>query len=212
MRRRLLNARFFTAILLLAAGLPVQAEDAVATARTFFSDLNTLQADFHQEVINSEDLLQQTSDGQVWIQRPGKFRWNYETPYKQQLVADGERLWSYDEDLAQATVQPIEKVLSATPAMLLSGNEPLEQVFHMQAMPAGDNKLQVRLLPRSDDSNVTEIDLFFANDILARIEARDSFGNTTTFVFTNLVRNIRLDHDLFRFEPPPGADIVGEFE
>ncbi len=144
----------------------VMAGGALDTLQAFFKDLRTLEAEFHQEVLTSEGKLQQDSAGHVWILRPGRFRWNYQTPYKQQLVADGRRLWSYDEDLAQVSVQAMDKVFSATPAMLLSGNEPLENVFRMQEQPAPEGEQQVLLTPKSDDSNVIGIHLYFVNGAL----------------------------------------------
>jgi outer membrane lipoprotein carrier protein len=138
--------------------------------------------------------------------RPGRFRWDYLEPYRQQLVADGERVWSYDEDLEQVTVQPADEVLTATPAMLLSGTRPLDEVFSIEEL-GGD---RVRLTPRNEDSNITTLTLAFADGALSRIEAHDTFGNTTTFSFSNVQRNPPIGQDIFRFEPPPGADVVGE--
>jgi outer membrane lipoprotein carrier protein len=209
MPTRYLAAQLIAAMLLITTPL-VQAQDALDTVRDFFAELSSLQAGFHQKVVDADNILQQVSDGQMWIQRPGKFRWDYETPYRQQIISDGHRLWSYDEDLAQVTVQPIDKVLSSTPAMLLSGLQPVEEVFEMEALPAADGLLHVRLQPRSDASNINEIHLYFVNEALARIEALDGFGNTTTFDFTGLLRNADLEAKLFHFEPPPGVDVVGE--
>ena len=196
------------AALSLACLSPVQAGSTDNLVQSFFDDLYTLQADFHQEVRDGSNSVQQVSDGKVWIQRPGRFRWDYATPYRQQLVSDGERLWSYDEDLEQVTVQAAAQVLTATPAMLLSGNQPLEDVFIIEA--SGTERVQ--LTPKSDDSNVTGLQLYFANGLLQRIEARDTFGNTTAFTFSNLKRNPELQPALFHFEPPAGADVVGELD
>lgn len=198
-------------LLVLASPLPA-ADTALQTVRTFFTELHTLKAGFHQEVIDSEGQLQQVSDGRVWIMRPGKFRWDYASPYQQQIVADGERLWSYDQDLAQVTVQPLASLLSATPAMLLSGTEPLDQVFLLEALDTPAGEVQVQLTPKSDDSSVTGVRLDFVNNTFTRLVAQDNFGNTTTFVFTDLQRNTGLSDTLFRFEPPPGTDIVGATE
>ena len=197
-----------TGLLLWLLCLPGALAETPALVEQFFSDLQTLQADFDQQVVDSNNRLVQSSQGRMWIMRPGRFRWDYETPYRQQLVADGERLWSYDEDLEQVTVQAAAQVLTATPAMLLSGNQPLEDVFIIEA--SGTERVQ--LTPKSDDSNVTGLQLYFANDLLQRIEARDTFGNTTTFTFSNLKRNPELQPALFHFEPPAGADVVGELD
>jgi len=175
----------------------------------FFSGLLTMQADFDQQVLDGNRQLLQSSRGHMWIMRPGRFRWDYETPYKQQLVADGERLWSYDEELEQVTVQPASEVLTSTPAMLLSGDQPLEQLFNIEETTATAAEQRVTLIPKSDDSNVTRLHVHFSGELLTRIDAEDSFGNTTQFSFTRLERNPKLDEKLFTFTPPAGADVVG---
>jgi len=195
-------------LLLLGAG--AHADSGSAVVRGFFNGLQTLQADFDQQVVDSNGNLQQSSQGHMWISRPGRFRWDYRTPYRQQILSDGKRLWSYDEDLEQVTVQRVSDVLTSTPAMLLSGERPLEEVFAIEETSSGNNSTQVLLTPKSADSNVTAITLQFDGDTLKGIRAFDTFGNTTTFSFTNLERNRDLDADIFRFEPPAGADVVGD--
>ena len=175
----------------------------------FFNGLSTMQADFDQQVVDGNRQLLQSSQGHMWIMRPGRFRWDYETPYKQQLVADGERLWSYDEELEQVTVQPATEVLTSTPAMLLSGDQPLELLFTIEETSAQAGEQRVTLTPKSDDSNVTRLHVHFSGKLLTRIDAEDSFGNTTQFSFTHLERNPELDEKLFSFTPPAGADIIG---
>jgi chaperone LolA len=182
-----------------ASGLP-------AYASKFFSGLTTLQADFAQTVTDANQKPMQDSQGHMWIQRPGRFRWDYKTPYEQQLVADGTRVWSYDADLEQVTVQPASQVLTSTPAMLLSGTTPLDQVFRIEE--TGAHTLLLR--PKTDDSNITDLSLAFDGDTLASIVAHDTFGNTTTFRFTHMARNEPLSADLFHFVPPAGADVIGD--
>ena len=197
-------------LLIPATGSQATPPDTLATVRAFFAGLDSLTADFHQEVTDSNGQQQQVSDGKVWILKPGRFRWNYETPYQREIVADGERLWSYDADLAQATVQTMDAVLGATPAMLLGGSEPIDKVFRLEALPVSGDTLHARLIPRADDSNVTEIHVYFNKAVLARIDAMDSFGNQTMFVFTHVVRNAGVDAGRFRFVPPPGTDVIGD--
>jgi len=174
----------------------------------FFTGLDTLQADFDQQVVDANDRTVQSSQGRLWIMRPGRFRWDYLTPYRQQLVADGTRVWSYDEDLEQVTVQNASEVLTVTPAMLLSGAKPLDEVFTIRELSAD----QVLLTPKRDDSNITTLTLAFADGLLTRIEAHDTFGNTTTFSFSNVVRNPPIRKDVFHFEPPAGADVIGDVD
>ena len=111
----------FGVLLMLLFPATAVAEQLPSYVTDFFTGLDTLQANFNQQVMDGNNKLLQSSQGHMWIKRPGRFRWDYEAPYRQQLVADGERLWSYDEDLEQVTVQKAADVLTSTPAMLLSG-------------------------------------------------------------------------------------------
>jgi outer membrane lipoprotein carrier protein len=94
--------------------------------------------------------------------------------------------------------------------MLLSGDEPLEKVFNIEESSPVGSEQHVLLTPKSDDSNVTRIHLFFSGKALTRISADDNFGNTTTFTFAGLERNPVLDMAVFTFTPPAGADVVGD--
>jgi outer membrane lipoprotein carrier protein len=204
-----ISARSLVCSLLLLIPAVNQAAPLPAWFTGFFDGLLTMQADFDQQVLDGNRQLLQSSQGHMWIMRPGRFRWDYETPYKQQLVADGERLWSYDEELEQVTVQPATKVLTSTPAMLLSGDQPLELLFNIEETSAESGGQRVTLTPKSDDSNVTRLHVHFSGNLLTRIDAEDSFGNTTLFSFTRLERNPDLDDKIFSFTPPAGADVIG---
>ena len=204
------NIWYKTILLALLFPAAAHAEKQPSYVTDFFAGLHTLQADFEQQVVDGNNRPLQSSQGHMWIKRPGRFRWDYETPYRQQLVADGKHLWSYDEDLEQVTVQKASDVLTSTPAMLLSGEEPLEKVFNIEEVKSGGDEQHVLLVPKSDDSNITRIHLYFSGKTLSRIKAEDNFGNTTTFSFTAFERNPPLDKSVFTFVPPAGADVIGD--
>ncbi|GMQ87990.1 MAG: outer membrane lipoprotein chaperone LolA [Gammaproteobacteria bacterium] len=193
-------------LLLSGAGRAVAVDDPVAA---YFSGLKTFQANFEQTVVDSNGEQVQHSEGKVWIQKPGRFRWDYRTPYRQLIVADGKRLWTYDEDLQQATVKPVDDALSSTPAMLLSGFRPLSEVMTWKPADSVDGKRWFNLSPRQSDSAVEKVRLAFDKDQLAIIEVNDSFGNRTRIIFTGIVRNRKLDSGLFELQLPADTDIIG---
>jgi outer membrane lipoprotein carrier protein len=186
---------------------PSLAADLIAD---YFSGLNTFQSNFTQTVTDSNGERVQDAQGRVWMQRPGRFRWDYETPYRQLIVADGERLWTYDEDLEQATVEPVDEALSSTPAMLLSGFKPLDEVMRWVETGSRDGKTWYRLDPKQQDSAVEEVQIAFDAGQLAVIEVRDGFGNHTRIRFSDITRNQSIDPDRFRIQLPPGTDIIGD--
>lgn len=186
--------------------LPVRAD----LVSDYFADLESVQGDFSQTVVDSAGETVQDSQGQVWIQRPGRFRWDYRTPYHQLIVADGKRLWTYDEDLEQATVKKLDAALSSTPAVLLSGYRPLSEVVTWEPEPGNDAYSWFRLRPRESDASVETVRLGFDGKVLALIEVVDGFGNHTRIRFSNLRRNEKLDSSLFNLQLPEGTDIIGD--
>ncbi|MFQ5642358.1 MAG: outer membrane lipoprotein chaperone LolA [Thiogranum sp.] len=176
----------------------------------YLADLQTFQADFEQSVVDSNGEQVQHSRGKVWIQKPGRFRWDYQTPYRQLIVADGKRLWTWDEDLEQATVKPVDDALSSTPAMLLSGLRPLAEVMKWKALEREDGRRWYSLSPRQSDSAVEQVRLAFVAEQLSVIEVNDSFGNLTRIIFTAIQRNRELDPGLFELKLPADTDIIGD--
>ena len=67
----------------------------------FLNDVRTMSARFEQSLIDADNVVVEESNGVLEIQRPGRFRWVYDQPYEQIMVADGLNVWSYDVDLAQ---------------------------------------------------------------------------------------------------------------
>lgn len=185
------------------------AADATPLDR-FFQGLDNLSASFEQTLYDAQGQVTQSATGRLSIQRPGKFRWDYETPYQQLVLGDGERLWTYDADLEQATVKPQDDTLAGTPALLLSARQPPRELFDIQTLPARDGEDWYALAPRAQDTQFNELRLGFVGDTLVAMELIDGFGQLTQFRFGELQRNVPLADGLFRFTPPPGVDLIGD--
>lgn len=199
----------FAAIGVLMLSLGAHSSSAADLIADYFSDLNSFHSGFTQTVTDSNGEVVQDAQGRVWIQRPGRFRWDYQTPYRQLIVADGERLWTYDEDLEQATVKPVDDALSSTPAMLLSGFRPLQEVMRWSLSGDRDGATWYQLDPKQEDAAVEEVQIGFVDGQLAIIEVRDGFGNHTRIRFSGITRNQSIQPELFRIELPPNTDIIG---
>lgn len=190
----------------LTASMAIHAGDFI---NRYFSELETFQANFTQHVVDSTGAEMQNSDGKVWIKRPGQFRWNYASPFKQELVANGKKLWTYDEDLEQASERPVDEALSSTPAMLLSGYRPVSEVMDWKSVGTEGGLQWFELKPKKVDASVELVRIAFESDELAVIEVVDSFGNNTRIRFSDIRKNQPIDANRFIFTPPPGTDVIG---
>ena len=178
--------------------------------RTFVRETQTARASFIQTVTDRSGRTVQRASGEFAIARPGHFRWSVETPYKQLLVGDGERVWVYDPDLNQVVVRRNDRALGTTPAALLAGKEDVERAFEWRELPAENGLDWLGATPKDKESSFAEIRLGFNSGGLAALEITDNFGQHTLVSLFNLERNPKLGPDLFKFTPPKGADVIGE--
>jgi len=198
------------ACLLAPAAFAQGTGDAVARVDAYLASLRTLSADFAQVVRNRDGQVVDRASGTLSLSRPNRFRWDYRQPYLQTIVADGERLWLYDSDLEQVTVRALEAGLGSTPAMLLSGSGKVGDAFTALTLEREGDWTWARLRPKQEGSDFDRVGLAFdARGELAAMELRDKLGQATVIEFGNVRRNPALDAALFRFEPPPGADVIG---
>ena len=176
----------------------------------FLSSIQSMQANFEQSLYDEDLNHLEDSRGVMYLQRPGRFRWDYVEPYPQMIISNGQTLWLYDSELAQVTVKSLDQGIENTPSMLLSSEEPLEDHFEIAELPASDDKVWVELKPKSPDATFSNMRLVFAGDDLHSMELVDSFGQTTQIKFLLLRKNPDIDENRFEFIPPDGVDVIGD--
>ncbi len=186
------------------------ADDGEALVNAFVNDVVTFSGDFEQSLIDPDGRLLETTSGTLEIQRPGRFRWVYEEPYEQWLVADGTNIWSYDVDLEQVTVKAQADALANTPALLLGGSGQAMDQFEHGGSFVESGLTWVRLLPVDTDSGFRRVELGFENGRLSRMVFLDNLEQTTVVVLENVVVNEPIDAARFEFAVPDGVDVVGK--
>lgn len=196
-------------LLLFTLAAPTLASGGPERLRAFLDQFRSLRAEFQQSVFDEDARQLDDASGKVYIQRPGRFRWDYTKPYPQEIVGDGENVWIYDSELEQVMVRPMDDALGDTPAMLLSSDQPVEHRFEVRDVDGPDGYAWVGLTPLGDQVNFTEIRLGFDGDTLRVMELTDAFGQLTRLRFTKVERNPDLEPQLFQFTPPEGADVFG---
>lgn len=197
-------------LLVALAAVAVTASAAtIDRLRAFVKDTQTARAQFTQTVAGKGGRTQ-TANGEFLLERPGKFRWTVDKPYKQLIVGDGQRVWIYDEDLNQVIVRKIGDALGSTPAALLAGNQDVERAFTWKDLPPADGLDWLSATPVSKETTFAEIRLGFDAKGLVALDLLDAFGQKSTVRFSNFERNPKLPPSSFTFTPPKGADVIGE--
>lgn len=183
-------------------------ESAASHLDRFLDEVTTLEADFEQEVYTAQGQLAERQSGTFALERPSRFRWYYEEPAEQLIVADGKNLWIYDVEIETVTVTPLDDAAS-TPAMLLSGDRAVREGFSIVEELQQDGLFLVRLEPEIEGADFRSVLIGFDGVMPRRLEIVDTLGYTTRIALFDVELNGTLDADAFRFEPPRGVDVIG---
>lgn len=199
------------AVALLAAGLPAATvAGAVDSFLAFTATTKAAQARFEQQVVDAGGRVVEKASGAFTFSRPNRFRWAYDKPSATVIVADGERLWVFDPDLRQATVRPMDRALSATPAALLAGRGDVTAAFTLRDAGSADGLEWLEAIPRSPDTGFDRVRVGMRGPVPAAMELLDSLGGRTVLRFPQFRAGGSVDAATFRFTPPPGTDVLQE--
>ena len=226
-------------LLLLALLFPPVPNDAASYVKSFearYRAAKTLQATFLERYTENGAVVR-TEAGTAFFRRPGKMRWEYESPEKDLFLVDGKTAWFYVPSDRTATRVPAKQSGDwRTPLALLAGEMKVSRVCahvdvapHERFLNENDVVLRCRVkgAPSSDRDSTNskgEQDSLAApsgsqNDVvlfevdrrsgeLARLIVRQSGGVEVEFRFENWHLDPPLPESLFRFEPPAGVAIV----
>ncbi len=180
---------------------------AVQKLEGFISKAKNLQAKFTQTSLDEAGRTIQTSQGDFYLQQPGKFRWNYNQPYAQQIVSKDGKVWFYDADLEQLIIKKIDQSIGDTPALLLSGSVNLNEKYTIVTQKQEGDIVWLKLTPKNTESSFKYILVGLKGDMLYGMELSDNFGQLTQIIFSNITMPKSLSPDIFEFIAPEGTDV-----
>lgn len=207
---QLIRTLFVSALLFTL--LPAQADQVASTQRLtgLLQKAETLTGRFSQLSLDGTGTQLQETSGEMMLKRPGQFRWHTDEPMEQLLVSDGKKVWLYDPDLEQVTIQTLDQRLTHTPALLLSGDvSTISENFEVSHKEAGD-VVDFTLKPKAKDTLFDNLRLSFRGGLINDMQLIDSVGQRTNILFHGVKMNEPLKAGLFTFEIPEGIDVISE--
>lgn len=182
-----------------------------ADLQSVLEEMQSYSASFTQTIMGGRNQVLQRSDGQVRISTPSRFKWVVNDPYPQTLVTVADKLYLYDPDLEQLTIEPLAAAIAGTPALILTGGvKDLSEMFEIAEFHDGDNQAY-SLYPKADDALFSQIRLRFdAQKRLSHLEIEDHLGQLTQVAFAEVAQNEAVAASEFTFEVPEGTEVVGE--
>ncbi len=189
-----------------------------------------LEATFLERYTENGRLTRQEA-GEVYFQRPGKMRWNYESPEKNIFVVDGKNAWFYVPADHTVTRVPAKKSTDwRTPLALLVGEMKVSRICNkiglaeaqtpeysadvmLYCVPRGASNVREggdssRKADSPEGRDIVYLEVQESSGELVRVLVSDPGGVGIEFRFANWQLNPQLDGSLFSFQVPPGVAIV----
>ena len=187
--------------------------EGISDLNAFVNNVSSMSSEFSQVVLDKKGSKLQDVEGVMLFKRPNKFRWDYLKPYQNQIISDGDRLYMYDQDLRQVSINPIAKVGGSTPLLIIAGKN-IEKYFTLKNIEsqAGDESSQnikwVEAIPKEEGAGFSKVMLGLTENKLSVMKIVDAFEHITTISFRNAKYNVSLSDNDFLFKLPNGVDVV----
>ena len=187
--------------------------EGISDLNAFVNNVSSMSSEFSQVVLDKKGSKLQDVEGVMLFKRPNKFRWDYLKPYQNQIISDGDRLYMYDQDLRQVSINSIAKVGGSTPLLIIAGKN-IEKYFTLKNIEsqAGDESSQnikwVEAIPKEEGAGFSKVMLGLTENKLSVMKIVDAFEHITTISFRNAKYNVSLSDNDFLFKLPNGVDVV----
>jgi outer membrane lipoprotein carrier protein len=223
--------RSFLALTLLAA-LDPDVQRLTAKLESRYRSARTLRTVFLERYSENSQLLRSEA-GIAYFRRPGKMRWEYESPEKNLFLVDGKTAWFYvpaDHTVTRAPAK--ESTDWRTPLALLAGEMKLSRIcarigLAVNEIPEIPTDVVVSCRLRGDsgqggksvgpnpdglqDSGAEQavyLEVAPESGDLSRVLVREKGGVSVDFRFRSWRFDPPLPDSFFRFEVPQGVAIV----
>jgi chaperone LolA len=207
------------ALSLVLAAAPAQAQDAGAIldrAVAAYARVNSLRADFVQEVTDPMIGGSEPSRGEFLQQRPGRFAMRWSRPKGDLIVADGQYLWVF---LPSSTPNQVVRTRltgrggesADVVAEFLERPRERFSVAYVRADRAGGRDADVLALAPLDRNAAYSRVLVWVDRqdaLVRRIEIGEASGAVRRIAFDRLRTNLSIPASAFTFRPPAGIRVV----
>jgi len=175
----------------------------------------SLRATFQQTVRNEQGRLLQNLSGKVVLKKPAQFRWEVLGKEPRLIVADGKKVWDFDQELEQVTVQKLSKGQMRAPIFFLTGDtNALDKDFIVTQLVSNkgrcleNSEVCFQLKPKREESSFQWIKIGFKDRIIKEMQLLDQLGQYSHLIFKNIKLNENISEMQFQFMPPAGVDVL----
>lgn len=203
-------------VLLVLTAPPLASDSAVSQIASRvdrrYNHLKTLKSQFHESYSGAG--LARDESGELWLEKPGKMRWQYEQPMSKLFIVDGKDAFFYVPSEHQVRRMPAKKLDDfRSPIRYLLGHTKLQNEFDRLSVSSEQPKevgdIVLEGVPKGMEDRVQRVVLEInPTDQISRIRIEEVDGSVTEFTFSDIQENVAVNPSLFHFSPPQGVEVV----
>ncbi|MEX2488203.1 MAG: outer membrane lipoprotein chaperone LolA, partial [Pseudomonadales bacterium] len=166
------------------------------------SGITSLHTRFEQSATGRNNEITRQDSGELWVEKPDRFRIVTGEPNAQTLVSDGDLFWSYDAELEQVIVSQLDKSIRDVPILLLGGNPAAITRNYRVSFYESERGDHFVLEPKTTTGLFASLTIVFTEELPIAISIRDNFGQYVLMEFIDPAVNVDLEPGIFTFNPP----------
>lgn len=153
--------------------------------KAILGELNSYEAMFNQQIIDAQGETLQSSEGQIFLQKPNKMRWEVSFPDESLFIADGTVIYNIDHFVEQVTLIDQSNITDNNPLMLLISDD--SDAWSNVNISEDEQGFTVR--SKDENANIVLLNLRFENDILTSLSSVDRQEQSNVIVFSKISQN-----------------------
>ncbi len=189
--------------------------DQVSASPKFFDYLNgieSLKADFSQEIIDQDGVVLETSQGSLKIRKPNKYKWVYFSPMEQEIVCNGDKIWIHDPELEQVVVRD---TIDSDPNILdFIFEEPsvVAKTYSIELLSRNNGAQEKFSLSHLKEASAIfeEIYVSFYKGTIHEVQVKTGADRTLIIRLKDVRKNTEISVQDFEFAPTKDTDVVRE--
>ncbi len=169
-------------------------------------------ARFYQISTIKDMQIKDTASGSILVKRPGRMKWEYETPERQIIITDGKKLWIYRPEDRQVMVGEAPTFFGdGKGAGFLTDIKHIRRQFSVSLEKAdAENIYILKLIPEKKTLDISRIFLSISKQTFDVVEivTFNAYGDETRIALDNFTFLQNPDDAIFHFDIPAGVDII----
>ncbi|MDI6698581.1 MAG: outer membrane lipoprotein carrier protein LolA [Candidatus Saccharicenans sp.] len=198
---------------LLTAAADLTADQVARRLENRLKAVVTLRAEFRQFYYSSSTPEPMTGQGQLFISRPDRMRWEYNSPEKQIFLVKDGNFWLYFPEDKQLIKNAARSEVQESEILgLLSGNLSLSERYRVEFNPFPSerkNVYQLRLIP-VEDGQFSYLLLEIDRDswLITKAVFFEPAGGKLEYHFRRIVTDRKIPEEIFNLRVPPDCEII----